>query len=319
MSRLIFLLLVPMAAVPVFAATTPLPDSYLGNSYVSFASPDTNPFPSSNLIGPFPAGYGGAFQADIYPSPTGASGTPVLTTVWCVDYQLDVEQGDAYSANITQLSAITAPLDNNVRYGNQTSDWDNTVTDPANASVPTNTVAYRYALAAALVSEYEGPNSSINSPLTTTTPDPVNSPDPTNPVDNSVDQAIQTAIWYVTYNSDYGPTTWPPFSPSAYNVQQGLAASNPSNYLYWVNWAENNVDSVNLNDWGVISGPVQNGVLQTPNGVFQTFLVQLTPSGTVTTFEGPAPEPTFYWLMALGLGVMFTTARFRNRAAKHTA
>jgi hypothetical protein len=316
-NRLIYLPFLLAAAAPVFAGTSPIPPSLLGNSYVSFAPPDNNPFPWQNLIGPFPAGYGGAFQADIYSSPNGPVGTPGLTTVWCVDYQLDVEPNDQYSANITSLASITTPTDNSVRYGNQTTDWANPVTDPSNPSVNTNSAAYRYALTAALISEYEDVNSSISSPLTVNTADPINNPDPTNPVDNSVNQAIQTAIWYMTYNSEYEAASWAPFNPAAYNVQQGSAASNPSNYLYWVNWAEHNVDSVNLNDWAVISGSVKDGVLQVPNGNYQTFLVQVDGPTTITTFGEPTPEPAFYGVLGVGLAGLFA-ARMRKKSAPAT-
>lgn len=334
MNRLFFPLLVALAVGPVFAATSYLPDSYLtsATNTPTLSFNDANPFPGANLLGPFPAGYGGAFQPEISGS-TPATSAPVLTTVWCVDYQLDVEQGDVYAANITQLSQIT-PTNTNVQYNNLTTTqsstspygseaWANTVTDPANSSVDTNSAAYRYALAAALVSQYVSPSND---------PD-----DPANPLNDAENRAIQTAIWYVTYNSDYSTPAGPwntnpstpgnsggaPFNPTAYGVESSTL--NTSNFLYWVSWAETNVDDVNLNDWAVISGPITGGALESPlndGGVYQTFLVQLTPSGTTTNFGGPeppVPEPAFYGLLALGLAALFMAARLRNAQAHRTA
>src|ERR1039457_1627326 len=80
---------------PLYGAPAPIPPSLLGTHYVTF---DGNSF--QNLIGAFPAGYGGAFQASIYSGASSATGSPVTSTVWCVDYQLDVEPGSAYTANI---------------------------------------------------------------------------------------------------------------------------------------------------------------------------------------------------------------------------
>jgi len=243
----------------------------------------------------------------VYASPTAAVGTPTLTTVWCVDYQLDVEVGSAYSADITQLSAIQTPTDSTVRYGDQTTKWDNTVTDPSNPSLNTNTAAYRYALAAALVSQYDAGSSSG-----TTQVDSGN--DPTNVSDSARNQAIQTAIWYVTYNHDYGATTWPPFTDSS---------AQTAAYTTWVTWAENNVDSVNLNDWAVISGPANGSgtppSLTSPNGVYQTFLAQVNDSGPNINLNDTAPEPTFYWLMAFGLASLFIASRRRKAQASVSA
>ncbi len=284
--------LLAVAVVPVFADTTPLPASLLGNHFISF---DSNSFPGQNLIGPFPAGYGGAFQAEVYPSDTttaaGANNVPALTTVWCVDYQLDVGVGSTYPATIVLLNQIAAPFDNNVQYANQNTKWANlNIANPENfkdAQDPSltsaqvaNTAPYRYALAAALVSQYQDGSGVI---------------DPTNPVNDSRNQSIQTAIWYLTYNSDYttpmGP--WPSGAP--YDLSS-------NNYMYWVNWAEQNVKSVNLNDWAVISGPAPGGSLETPNGNYQTFLVEVAPT----------PEPGVYWALPLGLGGLLLARRFRK-------
>jgi len=224
---------------------------------------------------------------------------------------LDVEVGSAYSSDIVQLNAIQTPTDSTVRYADQTTKWDNSVSDPADPSVNTNTAKYRYALAAALISQYDD--------STTDGATYVDAPGdpklvPTNVSNTARNKAIQTAIWYVTYNKEYDTSAaWPAFNTST---------TQRNNYLAWVAWAENNVDSVNLNDWAVISGPA-NGPgsppsLTSPNGVYQTFLVQASDSGPTITLNDSTPEPTFYWLVAFGMGALFIASRRRNAHAKRS-
>jgi len=73
-----------------------------------------------------------------------------------------------------------------------------------------------------------------------------------------------------------------------------------------VNWAENNVTSVDMGAWAVISGPANaDGTLLPPGGDngYQTFLVQVD----------PVPEPTFFGLLAVGLAGLAAVA-VRRRA-----
>jgi len=171
-------------ALPALASTQPLPTNFGGAStgYVQFGGSSS----FQNLIC-FEAGCGGVFQANVYgPSASGPNGSSVSTMVWCVDYQLDVTYGSAYSANITTLNSITSPTDSNVRYGDlnsvsNTDGWVNSLSGPPGADL--NSAAYRYTLAAALVSQY----------VDNSTPTPVINP--TNLDGNSsVNKAIQEAI-----------------------------------------------------------------------------------------------------------------------------
>jgi len=263
--------------VSAFGAPLQIPPSLLGTHFVAF---DNTSFPSfhltQKLLGPFPE-YGGSFQANIYENDT-LSSPPVRATVWCVDYQLDVGVGTAFTENIERLSDVTAPLDPAVRYGDTANPWSTPLTDLSNSGYVTTTVAYRYALTAALITQYENSSGVIA---------------PDAPENNLRNRAIQAAIWYIIYNTEYTPgATWPGF-----NITDGA----PAGYNDWVQWAETNVNSVDKSSWAVISGPAEaNGSLITPNGSVQTFLVQV------------APEPTFYGMLILGFGGLLAARRRRK-------
>jgi hypothetical protein len=328
-------LIVALQGLPAFAGTTPLPSGFAGSTtdYIVF---NGNSYPGGNLIC-FSAGCGGGFQGTIYgPGSTTASGPATLTTVWCVDYQLDVTTSSQYITDISTLSAISVPSDTNVRYGNlDTVDptgaapggWANAVTDPTNldggGATAENSAAYRYTLAAALVSQY----------VDATTPTPVVNPTNLNG-GSSVNQAIQEAIWYITYNSDYQTgATWPPPGQgisSPLTCGAGQSASNSTgntNYACWVQYAEANANTVNTSAWAVVSGPADSsGNLLTPptncptcEGYpsFQTFLAQVDTTTNTNGSPGggpPTPEPT-YFVLTLGLGGLIVYAR-RRRAGK---
>ena len=294
MFKIFKVLLIAMTTVgAVFATSTPIPESLaVGTSATSYSAVDyidSFSFPSGNLICPSGAGgCGGGFQASINAGPT-LSTPAVPTTVWCVDYQLDVSGGAAYTADITTLANIATPTDPYVRYGNlptSSQQWINSVTDPTGIDAgETNSAAYRYTLAAALVSQYQDGSGSA---------DPVN-------VNGSsaINTAIQEAIWYITYNNDYQTgATWPPF-PSA--AQSPCTTFSATNYSCWIQYAENNANTVNLNAWGVVSGPASAGgatgpagtLLSPQNNSFQTFLVQVA-----------TPEPTFEALALMGVSCL---------------
>jgi hypothetical protein len=321
-----------LQTLPALAATTPLPSTFAGSTtdYIVF---NGNSYPGQNLIC-FSAGCGGGFQATVYgPGSTTATGPSTLTTVWCADYQLDVTTASQYITDVTTLNAITVPTDDNVRYGNlgtvdptgaAPGGWANAVTDPTNldggGSAAQNSAAYRYTLAAALVSQYVDSTPAIN---------------PTN-LDggSSVNQAIQEAIWYITYNSDYQTgATWPPpgqgiSSPvSCSGGQSALNSTGNTDYACWVQYAENNANTVNTSAWAVLSGPADaSGNLLTPptncptcEGYpsFQTFLVQVDSAGITTTGSSPpTPEPT-YFVLTSGLGGLIVFVR-RRRARKQS-
>jgi hypothetical protein len=317
-----------LQALTAVASTTPLPSTFAGSTtdYIVF---NGDSYPSQNLIC-FSAGCGGGFQATVYgPGATTPTGASTLTTVWCADYQLDVTTSSQYITSITTLSAITVPTDNNVRYGNLSTvdptgaapgGWANAVTDPTNldggGSNAENSAGYRYTMAAALVSQYVDTTPAIN---------------PTN-LDGSstVNQAIQEAIWYITYNSDYQTgATWPPpgqgiSSPvSCLGGQSALNSTGNTDYACWVQYAETNANTVNTSAWAVISGPASaSGTLVTPPPTidgypsFQTFLTQVNPGSNKTIGSTPTPEPAYFEL-TLGLGGLIVFAR-RRRARKQS-
>jgi len=307
-----------LLALPALAGTTPLPTTFAGSTtdYLVF---NGSSFPGQNLIC-FSAGCGGGFQATVYgPGSTTATGPSTFTTVWCSDYQLDVTTDSQYITNITTLNDITAPTDNNVRYGNLTSvsptgtpaGWANSVTDPTNldggGATAENSAAYRYTLAAALVSQYV---------------DSSNTPDPVNLNGGSgINQALQEAVWYITYNSDYqSGATWPP-SGQGISAPVACTGSNNvnTNYMCWVQYAEANANTVNTSAWAVASGPTNaSGTLTTPPPIvdgypsYQTFLVQVNSGGVVTTGDNPpTPEPAYFALTA-GLGGLIVFMRRRR-------
>jgi hypothetical protein len=306
-----------LGVLPALANPQPLPATFAGAStdYVQFGGGES--FPSSSEIC-FTAGCGGGFLPTIYgPGSTGPGANGTLTTVWCVDYQLDVTTGSAYEANIATLNVIGTPTDPNVRYGDLDSvdptgaapgGWANSLTAPV--GLDSNSAAYRYTLAAALVSQYV---------------DSTSTPDPTNLQGSSaVNKAIQEAIWYVTYNSDYQTgATWATIAPGQIGPETcgaGETVTNGGNtdYACWVKYAEANVQNVNTSAWAVISAPAEpNGTLDDPTNLFgnpaypayQTFLVQVN-SGGIITHENPTPEPVYFGLtLALGGVIVFTRIR----------
>jgi len=323
MKKIKVLVILLAGTVPVLAGTTPLPSSFAGSTtdYILF---NGDSYPGGNLIC-FSSGCGGGFQSDVYgPGVTQATGTPTLTTVWCVDYQLDVTTSSQYITDVKTLNSIASPIDDNVRYGNLNSvdptgaapgSWTNAVTDAAAPSLA-NTAAYRYTLAAALVSQYVDSTSTSN-------PTNLNGGSPVN-------AAIQEAIWYITYNSDYQTgATWPPpgqgIAPTRTcgSGQSALNSTGNTDYTCWVQYAEANANSVNTSAWAVVSGPADNnGNLLTPPSncptceglpAFQTFLAQVNPGGQLT-HENPTPEPT-YFLLTFAMGGLILLVR-RRQAGK---
>jgi len=279
------LLLVGGSTLPVFGGISPLPAN-LANSvdYINFTGPNT--YPSSQLIC-VSAGCGGAFNPTISASSAGLPvGPAYTTTVWCVDYQLNVTTASKYLTNVTTLNNVSVP-DSNVRYGNldglssgSSAGWTYGLSWSGPGTVDTNSAVFRYTLAAALISQYAG--------------------NPGQLAGNPEDLAIQQAIWYITSNKDYTNED-PPF------INSDGSSATVNDPLYWVNYVESNtnnsVSGLNLNSWAVVSGPANaDGTLQDPsvsNGYnsYQTFLVEVT------------PEPSFYGLLAAGMVGLFFVAR----------
>jgi len=195
----------------------------------------------------FSAGCGGEFEAQINGGTV--SGTPQIpVTVWCSDYQLNVTTGSQYAADVSLLSNITKPTDPSVQYGNLPNGsvtWNNALTSgllPAGVTntlgtvdytSDTSTAAYRFTLAAALVSQY------------------VSAPGTPGFLDggSSQNMAIQEAIWYLTSNNTSG-------TDSAFSFGAAVVGDS-TNYAYWLNYVLTNqndvVSNLNLNQWAVIS------------------------------------------------------------------
>lgn len=310
--------------------TTPLPQSYSSPEYIYNFS-----YPSQNLICPAGAdGCGGAFQVNISNSPNGPSATNTRTTVWCVDYQLNVTNGSEYTTDIQNLANITTPTDLNVRYGNLTGlgspgnpgtpGWAHALTDPTGIDGgQVNSAGYRYTLAAALVSQYEGPSpSSFSNPSSFDTIADLYGSSSGQSAAYAVNTAIQEAIWYITYNYDYSPRTpFPSFMSTAACPGSGSAlptGSNADNAMCWVQYAEDNANTVNTGEWGVVSGPANatTGALEDPVNSqgypsYQTFLVQISTTGQ-TGGLSPTPEPTYYVLLGVSCIVLFAVSRRRR-------
>ena len=279
--------------------TTPLSgNSGAAQDYIQF---DGNSYPGANLIC-FSAGCGGEFQAHIN-SGTTLGNTQVPVTVWCVDYQLNVTTGSQYAADVSLLSNITHPTDTSVQYGSLTNSstpgWSNPLTS---GSLPTgvltngslvdgggpSTAAYRFTLAAALVSQYVS-NSG--------TPGFLNGGLPEN-------AAIQEAIWYLTSNNSNGTDSAFPFGSLTADV------TDVNSYAYWLNkvLTPNNslVANLDLTKWAVISGPIgQDGTVSPANvggyNSYQTFIAEVT------------PEPSFYGILGASLVGLFAARRAGKR------
>jgi len=195
------------------------------------------------------------------------------TSFWCVDSQESFSFGNTGLADIVQLSNIPS-VPSEVRYGNistsntsATNHWTN------NIGTGFDSAQTRYEMAAYLVSQYAGFSSTIGNTAS-------------NPKDT-----IQEAIWDLTNNntvSDAGINTTP----------INLASTDHTTVGYWINQAELNYNTVNLNQWAVVSW------LANPDGSLaagkQTFLVQVAAT----------PEPRFYgFLMLAMIGLCFLVRR----------
>lgn len=258
-----FAFLFVAGTLSALASPVPIPDTMLGDHSVGN-------FTFPYLIGPFPGGYGGAFTIGIA---NGTHGGPYTTqaTIWCVDYQLDVSSGSHYNASIVPLSQIQ-PLDYRVRYGDVTTANSSAAYHWVDNLGPNyTTAAERYALTAALITQY--------------------GPSPGQPTNSKRNQEIQEAIWEITQNTRYSSSVlWPKFSADP-------------NVASWVNWAENNVDHIDLSKFALISGPIDaQGDVIDGHGNYQTFVTELT------------PEPREWGMLAIGLVLLAWKVRSRSRA-----
>lgn len=193
-----------------------------------------------------------------------------LTTVWCVDIQNSIDPGDpsaTYTANVTALDAWIGGINPEVRKG--------TVTGAANWGDGSDlTALQRYQAAAYLVQQFD---SSPNGP---TTPSAAN-------------QAIQNAIWHLTYANGV-PSSHADPGPNAEYLAAKAFLENPANANF------------GFGNWAVISGVALPDGTLTSNGR-QTFLVQYIPDRT------DVPEPASLAMIGGGL-ILFASVRLRRTA-----
>jgi hypothetical protein len=261
------------------------------------------------------AGGGGQFQGTLSNSTLGSS----AASFWCVDDQEAFYFGESGLANITLLSN-TATIDSaSTHYGtvlnstnpNNPGQWLNTGAIPGySTSLATeNTAADRFTLAAYLVTQYPGFDTSITGNTTA--------------AQNEAD-AIQQAIWAITNttltSADYAGI----YENNYRSVSATTGALNVDSSAYWIDQAISNASRVNRNGWAVVSwGASPTGTLNTggyadgSNSTNQTFLVELT--GTTPLIptgggQGNTPEPSFYGALTVGLASMIFAVRRRKKA-----
>ncbi len=303
-------------SVSATAAPTPITPAQLGPSHVTFsASGDLSSNPSPGAFGyafpylicpPEVGGCGGAFRADV----TGAGSGLVVhdATVWCVDAQLDVNVGSSYNANIVKLSNTAALNDPALtRYG---ADGTQVPSQWVNAIAGFGDSASRYRLVASLVMQYQDSNFSgdYSKPFDQTYNASLSGSPAIAGNLTARNEAIQRAIWWITYNDVNGP-------PSPANINGSRADGVAGGYSDWVDYAMQNAGAVDLSSWAVISGPATIGgtVLAPDSAHFQTYLVQLDS----TRITQATPEPKFLALLVAGLVAMIWSRR--RRATTGTA
>lgn len=203
------------------------------------------------------------------------------TLFWCVDDQEEFSFGDSGYGNVTLLSNVSANP-TTVKFGNVTNGgnphWINTSDTFDSVALPSD-AASRFAMAAYLVSQYNGFVSSEAGAVIADTP---------------VDLAIQEAIWSLTNNSSIG---------GGFNTISGNDADNTTTQ-YWIHQALLNYAGVNTSDWAVVSWTTDSlGNLNLDNRK-QTFLVQVAPT----------PEPSTYGFLGAAMAGLFFFARRKQLA-----
>jgi hypothetical protein len=208
------------------------------------------------------------------------------TLFWCVDDQEEFTFGDSGFGNVTLLQNVGAQA-GSVKFGNVTNGgtphWTNT-TDTFDSVTLPNDAASRFAMAAYLVSQYNGFTSNESGAIVANTPQ---------------DLAIQQAIWSLTNNSSLA---------GGFSTISGDDATNTTDQ-YWIHQALLNYAGVNTGDWAVVSWTTDSLGNLDPRGDKQTFLVQVAPT----------PEPRFYGMLAMAMAGMCFVARRRQRVNSQTA
>lgn len=242
---------------------------------------------------------GGEFTGTL----TGTTGT---VGFWCVDDQEAFYFGESGLANVTNLSSVATINSSATHYGNvtdtSTPSWTNgTGTILANAT----TADDRYTLAAYLISQYTGFDTSI--------------------APTAQDDAIQEAIWAIT-----NTTATTASDPAIYENGFSTLGTNTgvTSVDYWVEQALANAgNAVDTSAWAVVSwGANASGTLYdgsyaatdgsgNPVSSNQTFLVELSnPSTVITHNNNLAPEPGFYGLLTVAVTGLLFAVRRRNKA-----
>lgn len=203
------------------------------------------------------------------------------TLFWCVDDQEEFTFGDSGYGNVTLLNNVDASA-SSVKYGNVTNGgtpgWTNT-TDTFDSTALPSDAASRFAMAAYLVSQYNGFVSNESGAIV---------------ADGSVDLAIQEAIWSLTNNTNVS---------GGFNTISGNDADDTTDQ-YWVHQALLNYAGVNTADWAVVSWTTDSlGNLDLQDRK-QTFLVQVAPT----------PEPSTYGFLAAAMIALFFVARRKQIA-----
>lgn len=215
------------------------------------------------------------------------TGDPNYTGFWCVDDQITFSPPATAFSNIVSLSP---GIDNSpyVRYSNVTNGsgtphWTNQTVNGDNLS---SSATVRYEMAAWLISQYTGFDSSISN------------------AHPGREDAIQHAIWAITNNST---------SSSGFQTYGALTLSDQTQDSYWIHQAYlasqdgflgfKGISAATLDPtkWAVVTWGVNSTGGLTGVTALQTFLVEVV------------PEPGFYGVLAVGLaGLAFFRLRKRN-------
>ena len=298
-----FLVVISLFATVVCAAPTyPITSSYIGVNEAIFI-PSNSPGTSNGYNYGSDLGMGGGEFAGTITT-NGGTGTSLATAFWCVDDQLYFEPGVSSAlANITPIAdlSVTNPSTNSqTQYGTLAAaggtGWTN------NLGAGNNTAYARYEMAAYLITQYNGFDTTITG--------------------TAQDVAVQQAIWAIT-NNNSGIAE----NGSAISAITGNPTVNTTD-AYWVSKALSNyqtfASSSTSLEFAVVSwGANSSGVLSTTSslnatpqyssGALQTFLVELAP-GVVTTGAVPSPEPGLYGMLALGLSGLVLAINRKKKA-----
>ena len=279
-----------LLGVSVAQANVPVPANggYLGIDYIQMLG-------ANGTTGCFSQGCGGEFSGTITVAGQGPSGLAgaITTNFWCVDFQEDFSYGAAGYADVVPLLPVTGSAPGsvtgnaNVRYSNvgtgSNPSWTTDLSSPLGSF---DTAQDRYNLAAYLVSQYPGVSGNLANPQI---------------VDNANASEIQQAIWVIMSNNSGGTGAQFTINGSGNSVDTYFNDSSDVQSL--ILGAETNYRST-AGQWAIVSWDADpaSGALTGAN--HQTFLVEM--SGV--------PEPSFYGLLALGMGGMYVAVRRRKNA-----